>query len=1060
MTKKSFFLRLYLSAMMVSLASITASAQVTIGSSNPPSSFSLLYLDAAAENQRKGLHNARLTTAQRDALVTPDSIQTVQDLAVGLLLFNTDNNCLEFWNGSRWISLCENALFDPCAGDFLKSFNNIFQCDLNPTIDSLTARIRAAGSRGDIRWYENEKGGAPLSGDTELQQGGYYLGGCADGTRILVPVIIQGCYTGIYSWFDLAKIGAVGGYPLDGHFILMNNLDKDSDGYPGHPSGTAIFQNAGVTGGYTGWDAEGWIRIGGYEDAKTVGADPATGMPILIGGFTGTFDGNGNTISDLWIQRPKNILQGLFGVINGGTVKNLSVGTAAGDSILGTTAGGIVGMNLGGTILNSNFTGIANGSNVVSGIAGTNWDGIISNSSNAGTVSGNNVVGGIVGTNLEGTISNCYNTGNVSGGNAVGGIVGTISGGTISNSYNTGSVIGLEYVGGIVGINSVVYAGRIAGIIKNCYNIGSVSGNDGVGGVVGVNIGMIENSYNTGFVSGNVDVGSIVGNNGGSTNVATATVSNSYALNCSVTGNTNVGRIAGRSSGILTNNFALDVMTGNFGSTTGAGTVNGADITPGDATGNVVNSMRNIWSTYADVWDFRSAGDLPILLNVGGAQNPEIEECPPTAIAPDDTPRPLRTNGFVTSFVRVVYDFQTQELAAYVTGGTAVTSWQWQVSADGSAWYNIPDATNATFTTPVDFMYNIAGITPLQMAKNPGGIACFSLDPKSPAVANYRELQFRSVFVNTNEVSNPFTIRFIRTNTSGYGVSPTGARYLTINRAANIADPISSTTIKMALLNLGATATDGRGLGGLYQWGRISDGHQIIDWTKNLPNPAKVMGPGASLSIANNRALSGVNTDPFGQATSPSFAGRFIVGDTGSNWSTGVVGISPTPPVGTSDLWGNGLGNTRAGSPVSLSDWTAKAQENNPCAALGVGWRVPSIYDWRDAAFCDGATNSASHTMIFWTTTSSSGNNNTWSWHFGQNGSAGGKIITNDLTNESLFLPAAQLRLGNEFVSFEMGEEGVYWQSTFGSMALITPFYTVVDYSLEIHIGASVRCVQ
>ena len=88
-TKKlSFFVRLYFTAILVFFASIKANSQVTIGSSNPPSTFSLLDLDTS--EQQRALHNARLTTDQRDALVSSDSAQSVQSLAVGLMLFNTD----------------------------------------------------------------------------------------------------------------------------------------------------------------------------------------------------------------------------------------------------------------------------------------------------------------------------------------------------------------------------------------------------------------------------------------------------------------------------------------------------------------------------------------------------------------------------------------------------------------------------------------------------------------------------------------------------------------------------------------------------------------------------------------------------------------------------------------------------------------------------------------------------------------------------------------------------------------------------------------------------------
>jgi len=104
MRKQSLFVKLCLSA-MVFFVPIGMNAQVTIGSNNPPSAWSLLYLDAS--EQQRALHNARLTTDQRNALVTPDSDPAVQYAAMGLLLFNICNQCLEFWNGSQWISLCD-----------------------------------------------------------------------------------------------------------------------------------------------------------------------------------------------------------------------------------------------------------------------------------------------------------------------------------------------------------------------------------------------------------------------------------------------------------------------------------------------------------------------------------------------------------------------------------------------------------------------------------------------------------------------------------------------------------------------------------------------------------------------------------------------------------------------------------------------------------------------------------------------------------------------------------------------------------------------------------------
>ena len=97
-------MRLCLSAMLVSFVLIGMNAQVTIGSGSPPSEWSLLDLDAS--DIPRALHLPRLDNTARDYLVSPASLQSDQDLAVGLMIFNTETRCLEFWNGTEWISRC------------------------------------------------------------------------------------------------------------------------------------------------------------------------------------------------------------------------------------------------------------------------------------------------------------------------------------------------------------------------------------------------------------------------------------------------------------------------------------------------------------------------------------------------------------------------------------------------------------------------------------------------------------------------------------------------------------------------------------------------------------------------------------------------------------------------------------------------------------------------------------------------------------------------------------------------------------------------------------------
>ena len=245
--------------------------------------------------------------------------------------------------------------------------------------------------------------------------------------------------------------------------------------------------------------------------------------------YTGTFNGNGKTISGLYINN-SSFSRGLFGYVgSGGIVQNLSVsGTVSG----GMFVGGIAGRN-GGNVINCAFSGSVSGNSPVGGVVGQN-SGTVKNSYNTGSVTGSNSpVGGVVGYNDSGgSVTNCYNTGTVSSTSnsgdpgGVGGVVGD-NGGTVENCYNTGSVTGTSnYVGGVVGWN--------ISSVTNCYNTGSVTGsNSPVGGVVGYNISSVTNCYNTGSVSGPDSVsgsyvGGVVGLNSSST--VTGTVTGCYFL--------------------------------------------------------------------------------------------------------------------------------------------------------------------------------------------------------------------------------------------------------------------------------------------------------------------------------------------------------------------------------------------------------------------------------------------------------------------------------------------------------------------------------------------------
>lgn len=193
---------------------------------------------------------------------------------------------------------------------------------------------------------------------------------------------------------------------------------------------------------------EPWTPIGIGEDTRK------EDLP-----YSGTFDGNGHTISGLNVNYgDKN--GGLFCYVKSATIKNLTVA---------------------GSVTYSSGDGIAYG-----GIVGCADSSTIENCTNRCTVTGRWYDGGIVGRSVNTTITGCANFGNISisGFNCVGGICGYLSSyasdetstnfSTIRDCYNVGSISGI-YAGGIAGRSyngdNSAYPNRIA----NCYNMGKVT---------------------------------------------------------------------------------------------------------------------------------------------------------------------------------------------------------------------------------------------------------------------------------------------------------------------------------------------------------------------------------------------------------------------------------------------------------------------------------------------------------------------------------------------------------------------------------------------------------
>ena len=128
--------------------------------------------------------------------------------------------------------------------------------------------------------------------------------------------------------------------------------------------------------------------------------------------FGGTFEGQGHTISGLFLTGSGNV-RGLFRYIQPtGAVRDLNVTGTISPSDRKNTLGGLVGENQ-GAITNCSFSGTVSGADSIGGLVGINEArGQIINCSFSGSVTGEHYVGGIAGQNY-GSIIQCENSGSI-----------------------------------------------------------------------------------------------------------------------------------------------------------------------------------------------------------------------------------------------------------------------------------------------------------------------------------------------------------------------------------------------------------------------------------------------------------------------------------------------------------------------------------------------------------------------------------------------------------------------------------------------------------------------
>jgi len=318
-------------------------------------------------------------------------------------------------------------------------------------------------------------------------------------------------------------------------------------------------------------DGEGWTPIGSSD----------------VNSFKGTFNGNGKTISNLYINRPTVDLQALFGyTASAASISdvNLIVEEVTGKDY----SASLVGQN-NGTVNQVSVSGVVYGNSSTGGLVGVNYGKITNSNANVRVSGTGDSIGGLIGNTSNGTVDNNYAIGSVTGKKIIGGLIGTGTANTsISNNYAIGDVSGEMYIGGLIG-----YSGYNTSLDKN-YATGNVTGSEvQVGGLIGYSSDeVVSNSFALGNVTGYRLVGGL---NGFSLNT---TFNNNYATG-KVTGSLSTGGLIGYGSNV-SNGFYNKETSGQ------SDTVNGNPVSTADMR---LEATYTNWIFDASTWMINPANN-------------------------------------------------------------------------------------------------------------------------------------------------------------------------------------------------------------------------------------------------------------------------------------------------------------------------------------------------------------------------------------------------------------------------------------------------------------------
>lgn len=212
----------------------------------------------------------------------------------------------------------------------------------------------------------------------------------------------------------------------------------------------------------------------GEDHAKsfrlTTDLDLAAEPEFCIPYFTGSFDGDGYTISNLNLTEQLSPQKGLFSLVEDAFIENLKVSNCS--ISMGHIVGPIAGKSSASTIKKCSTSGIINNyASACGGIVGESRGGsLIDQCSSSVSFNAWAYLGGLVGLNINSNINRSFYTGSIVGEVIIGGLASlNHAGGRIANSYVCGNIQGNLRTAGLV------YSNESGSVIEDCYIYASVS---------------------------------------------------------------------------------------------------------------------------------------------------------------------------------------------------------------------------------------------------------------------------------------------------------------------------------------------------------------------------------------------------------------------------------------------------------------------------------------------------------------------------------------------------------------------------------------------------------